>query len=75
VKELVNELLMEHDAIDATHVEGDVKNGEVSVTGTVEDRRQRRAIEPDRAEFHSLHHASALLGMRPPIRSNSHAQR
>ena len=45
VKEHVNELLMEHDEIDATHVQVDVKNGEVSVTGTVEDRQQRRAIE------------------------------
>lgn len=45
LKEHVNELLMEHDEIDATHVDVEVKNGEVSVTGTVEDRQQRRAIE------------------------------
>lgn len=45
LKEHVNELLMEHDEIDATHVDVDVKNGEVTVTGTVQARQQRRAIE------------------------------
>jgi osmotically-inducible protein OsmY len=43
--ELVNELLMDHDEIDATHVNVEIKNGEVSVSGTVEDRWQRREIE------------------------------
>ena len=43
--ELVNELLMDHGEIDATHVNVETKNGEVTVTGTVEDRWQRREIE------------------------------
>ena len=33
-----------HSAYDATHVDVDVKNGKISVTGTVEARQQRRAI-------------------------------
>ena len=45
LKERVNELLMEHAEIDATHVEVAVHSGVVSVAGTVEDRQQRRAIE------------------------------
>jgi osmotically-inducible protein OsmY len=45
LKEHVNELLMEHAEIDATHVEVEVHSGVVSVAGTVEDRQQRRAIE------------------------------
>ncbi|CAN5840553.1 hypothetical protein BH11MYX2_BH11MYX2_37770 [soil metagenome] len=45
LKEHVNELLMEHAEIDATHIDVAVNNGEVSVTGTVEDRQQRRAVE------------------------------
>jgi osmotically-inducible protein OsmY len=45
LEEHVNELLMEHDEIDATHLEVHVEGGEISVTGTVEDRSQRRAVE------------------------------
>ncbi|GEM_PF-4951652 len=45
LKEHVSELLMEHGEIDATHVVVEVKNGEVSLSGLVEDRFQRRAIE------------------------------
>ncbi len=45
LKEHVNELLMEHGEIDATHVVVEVTNGEVRVSGTVEDRFQRRLIE------------------------------
>ncbi|MEO8846948.1 MAG: BON domain-containing protein, partial [Kofleriaceae bacterium] len=34
-----------HGEVDATHIIVDVKNGEVTLTGTVEDRRTKRLAE------------------------------
>jgi osmotically-inducible protein OsmY len=45
IRELVCEALTDHDHIDATRIEISVKNGEVTLTGTVEDRRQKRLAE------------------------------
>lgn len=45
IREHVSELLMEHHDIDASNVHVEVKNGEITLTGTVEDRNQRRMIE------------------------------
>ena len=45
IKEQVCEMLSDDDHIDATHIEVVVKNGEVILTGTVEDRRQKRLAE------------------------------
>jgi osmotically-inducible protein OsmY len=45
IRELVCEALTDHDHIDATNIEINVKNGEVTLTGTVEDRRQKRLAE------------------------------
>ena len=45
LKEHVSEMLTEHDEIDASSLHVEVKNGEVTLTGTVEDRHQRRMIE------------------------------
>ena len=45
IKEQVSEALSDDDQIDATHIEVVVKNGEVILTGTVEDRRQKRLAE------------------------------
>jgi len=45
IREQVCEVLADDDHIDATHVEVIVKNGEVMLTGFVEDRRQKRLAE------------------------------
>lgn len=45
IKEHVSEQLMEHHEIDASNVTVEVKNGEVTLSGTVNDRNQRRMIE------------------------------
>ena len=45
IRELINEALTDHDEIDATHIEVAVKSGEVTLTGTVEDRRMKRLAE------------------------------
>ncbi len=45
IRELVCEALTDDPHIDATHIEVVVKNGDVMLTGTVEDRQQKRAVE------------------------------
>src|SRR5207249_6471844 len=45
IRESVCEALTDHDAIDATDLEVTVKAGEVTITGTVEDRAQKRFTE------------------------------
>lgn len=45
IREIVSEALEHDDHIDATHIEVVVKNGEVTLTGTVEDRRAKRDAE------------------------------
>lgn len=45
IRELVCEALTEDDRIDASNIEVSVKNGEVTLSGTVEDRPMKRASE------------------------------
>lgn len=45
IKEQICEALADDDHIDATHIEVVVKNGEVILTGTVDDRRTKRLAE------------------------------
>ncbi len=45
VRELVCEALTDDDDVDATHIEVTVKNGEVMLGGTVEDREMKRRAE------------------------------
>ena len=45
IREDVCEVLTEHPAIDPSEVEVEVQNGEVTLRGTVEDRRQKRLVE------------------------------
>ena len=45
IQEEVCEVLFHHGEIDASEVEVRVENGEVTLTGTVQDRRQKRMIE------------------------------
>jgi BON domain-containing protein len=45
IRELVCEALTDDPDVDATHIEVTVKDGEVTLAGTVEDRRQKRMAE------------------------------
>jgi osmotically-inducible protein OsmY len=45
IKETVCEALHDDDHVDASHIEVVVKNGEVMLTGNVDDRRQKRLAE------------------------------
>ena len=45
IKEDVNERLTEHPQIDATEIDIQVRNGEVTISGSVEDRRIKRMVE------------------------------
>jgi outer membrane protein TolC len=45
VKERISECLEEHPRIDASEIEIQVKDGEVTLTGTVNDRDQKRLAE------------------------------
>ena len=45
IREDVNEALTDDDHVDATHIEVVVHDGEVTLTGTAEDRRQKRLAE------------------------------
>jgi osmotically-inducible protein OsmY len=45
IKEQVHEALTDHDHLDATHITVDVKNGDVTLTGTVDDRQAKRLAE------------------------------
>jgi hypothetical protein len=45
VRELVSERLEDHDAIDASDIEVTVNGGEVTLSGTVDDRRTKRLAE------------------------------
>lgn len=45
IKECVGEALTDDDLVDASHIEVSVKDGEVTLTGYVEDRTMKRAAE------------------------------
>lgn len=45
IRESVCEALTDHDDVDASHVEVNVKNGEVTLTGVVDDRHMKRLAE------------------------------
>jgi hypothetical protein len=45
IREAVNEVLTDHDHIDATHIEVTVLDGEVTLAGVVEDRTMKRLAE------------------------------
>jgi len=45
IKEMVSEALADHEHLDATNIHVEVKSGEVTLTGTVESRRDKRVAE------------------------------
>jgi osmotically-inducible protein OsmY len=62
IRELVCEALTDDHDIDATHIEITVKNGEVVLGGTVEDRRQKRMAED------CVEHVSGVKDVQNQIR-------
>jgi osmotically-inducible protein OsmY len=65
IREHVCEALMEDDHVDATHIEVTVKNGEVTLSGTVEDRRQKRMAED------CIEHLSGVIDVVNQLRIGS----
>ena len=55
IRDLVNELLTDHDGIDATEVEVAVENGEVTLSGHVGSRWQKRLAEDIAASVRGVH--------------------
>lgn len=55
IRETVNELLTEHDGIDATDVDVKVENGEVTLEGMVGSRWEKRLAEDIAAGCHGVH--------------------
>lgn len=45
IREIVNESLTDHDGVDATDIEVAVQDSEVTLTGTVNSRREKRVAE------------------------------
>jgi len=45
IREEINDRLTEHDKLDASNIEVSVKNGDVTLTGSVDDRRAKRLAE------------------------------
>lgn len=45
IREMVHEALTDHEHIDATHVVVDVRGGEVTLTGRIEDRQMKRLTD------------------------------
>jgi hypothetical protein len=45
LRERICEMLADHDLIDPSNVDIQVKSGEVTITGTIEDRHQKRLID------------------------------
>jgi len=55
IRETVNELLTDHDGVDATEVEVTVENGEVTLHGTVGSRWEKRLAEDIAAHCRGVH--------------------
>jgi osmotically-inducible protein OsmY len=72
IREAVCEALTEDHHVDATHIEVVVKNGEVILTGSVADRRQKRAAEDCAEAISGVHDVQNQLRIqdRERIRGN-----
>jgi hypothetical protein len=55
IRETVNELLTDHDGVDATDVEVVVENGDVTLTGAVGSRWEKRLAEDIAASCRGVH--------------------
>lgn len=55
IREVVNELLTDHDGVDATEIEVSVQDAEVTLEGTVGSRRQKRLAEDIAGSCRGVH--------------------
>jgi osmotically-inducible protein OsmY len=55
IRDVVNELLTDHDGIDATHVEVTVENGEVTLNGVVGSRWEKRLADDIAGSCRGVH--------------------
>jgi hypothetical protein len=55
IRETVNELLTDHDGVDATHIEVTVENSEVTLNGMVGSRWEKRLAEDIAASCRGVH--------------------
>jgi hypothetical protein len=65
---------MEHSDIDASEIEIDVKDGEVTLTGTVESRQAKRMTEDIVEESVGVTHVSNQLRVDNGSRGRAHAR-
>lgn len=68
IREDVNERLTEHPHVDASEIDVQVKNGEVTLTGSVEDRRTKRMVED------LIEGISGVKDVHNQLRANSGSQ-
>lgn len=65
IRELVCESLTDDDQIDASHIEVNVKNGEVTLTGSVENRHAKRDAEDCACSISGVRDVQNLLRVQP----------
>jgi osmotically-inducible protein OsmY len=66
IKELVSDRLMDDDDIDATEITVDVKGGEVTLTGTVNSRQEKRFAEDVADATPGVREVQNRLRVQPP---------
>jgi hypothetical protein len=64
LREIVCEALTDDDRVDASHIEVSVQNGEVTLSGTVDDRRQKRLAEECVEDIAGVHDVQNQLRVR-----------
>jgi osmotically-inducible protein OsmY len=68
IRELVCEVLEDDDDVDATTIAVEVKGGEVTLTGTVEDRPTKRRVEDCVERVRGVRDIQNLLRVYDPAR-------
>jgi len=62
----INDHLTQHSYINATEITVSVKDGEVTLEGTVPDRDQKNYAEEVAAEVHGVSHVTNMLKIKKP---------
>jgi len=74
VREMICESLADDDQLDATHVEVSVKNGEVTLSGSVDDRQAKRDAEDCVCSVAGVRDVQNLLRVKDERKGNPSAQ-
>ncbi|PYQ29409.1 MAG: hypothetical protein DMF56_10595 [Acidobacteria bacterium] len=70
IREAINDWLTDHDAVDATDVEVEVANGEVTLNGTVNSRYEKRLAEDVAMRcrgVHDVHNRLTIADRETPV--------